>query len=861
MPSKPALLLGISTLAAFSFSPLLAQQAGVQSAAEREIMRRESVSKFAAEAIQKGQQALQDKDYESAYAYYKSAVDALPRGGDATQDLRDEAMSGFGQAVISLAEQRISEGRYQDAEITVQVILAEQYDPNYAPALRLLARLQSPDTYNKTITPGFVASVEQVKQLLREADGFYMTGRYDLAFKRCEQVLNIDRYNIAARRLMEKVNGARQQYANQSYNSTRAQLLQRVDSAWELPVTKYSQGQSQVIEQPIIDTRGTASINRKLEEIRIPSINFREATVREALDFIKQRSKALDTTEADDNKRGINIVLKLEPGSQAADSAQRITLALTDVPLGEALRYIATAASLKVKVEPYAVAIVPLNEQTDILITKEYKVSPGFISSLPAGTGAAPAGGAAPAAGGFGFGAPAGGDASATAGRSGAKEFLEAQGVTFPTGASANYLASSSKLVVKNTQANLDLIDQLVDVDSTSAPTQVQIESKFVEVSQNNLKELGFDWLLGQFQLPFGSGVYGGGGTSGFGGSLEGTTTNQSGSSNTAYPFQAPGSNGVPIGATSSSVGPLTAGNRSGASAISVNAVDGLLFGSPLGPAPGVLALAGIFTNPQFQVVLRALDQQKGIDLMSAPRVTTKSGQRAVIQLVREFKYPTQFDPPQIPQSTTSGSSFLAITPTTPSSFETKPLGVELEVEPTIGPDGYSIDLNLSPRVTEFDGFINYGSPIFATEAPQQNLISGVSAALTGSGQPLLASENVINQPIFSVRQVTTQVTVYDGQTVVLGGLMREDVQKVEDKTPIIGDIPLVGRLFRSSADQRIKRNLIMFVTANLLDPAGQPLIKEVEDGAEVAIPDAPAIGAEAIPGDASTSDVLLPAN
>lgn len=861
MPSKPALFLGISTLAALSLTPLAAQQAGVQSAAEREIARRESVSKFAQEAIAKGQQALADKDYESAYAYYKSAVDALPSGGAATADLRAEALSGFGQAVIALSEQRISEGRFQDAETTVKVILSEQYDPNYAPALTLLAKIQSPDTFNKTITPGFVANVEQVKQLLREGDGFYMSGRYDLAFKRCEQVLNIDKYNIAARRLMEKINNARQSYAETAYNSTRAELLEAVESAWELPVTRYDRGQSSVIEQPVIDTRGTASIARKLEEIRIPSINFREATVREALDYLKQRSKALDVSEPDENKRGINIV-----ATPAVDTAGRITLALTDVPLGEALRYIATAASLKVKVEPYAVAIVPLNEPTDTLITKEYKVSPGFISSLPAG---GDAGAAAPAAaGGFNFGAPA--DGAATAGRSGAKEFLEAQGVTFPPGSSANYLASSSKLVVKNTQANLDLIDQLVEIDNTNAPTQVQIESKFLEVSQNNLKELGFDWLLGQFQLPFGSGVYGGGGTTAFGQNLNGTsiTTSDTGTitSNSAYPVQAPGSNGVPVGATSLTSGPVTGGNRTGSTAISVNALDGLLFGSPAGAAPGVLALAGVFTNPQFQVVLRALDQQKGIDLMSAPRVTAKSGQRAVIQLVREFKYPTQFDPPQIPQSVGT-STFSPVTPTTPSSFETRNLGVELEVEPTVGPDGYTIDLNLSPRVTEFDGFINYGSPIFTTAREVSNngiittgLTTAIGQTVFGRQATVLVSDNVINQPVFSVRQVTTQVTIYDGYTVVLGGLMREDVQKVEDKTPIIGDIPLVGRLFRSSADQRIKRNLVMFVTANLLDPAGQPLIKEVEEGAEVAVPDAPAIDAEAIPGDASTSD-LLPAN
>jgi general secretion pathway protein D len=89
---------------------------------------------------------------------------------------------------------------------------------------------------------------------------------------------------------------------------------------------------------------------------------------------------------------------------------------------------------------------------------------------------------------------------------------------------------------------------------------------------------------------------------------------------------------------------------------------------------------------------------------------------------------------------------------------------------------------------------------------------------------------NIINQPIFSTRKVTTSVSVWDGQTVVLGGLMREDVQKTEDRTPILGDIPLVGRLFRSNAEQHIKRNLVIFVTARLINPGGQLVNQKDEE-------------------------------
>src|SRR5262249_57266170 len=103
----------------------------------------------------------------------------------------------------------------------------------------------------------------------------------------------------------------------------------------------------------------------------------------------------------------------------------------------------------------------------------------------------------------------------------------------------------------------------------------------------------------------------------------------------------------------------VTSGNRSGGTAISTNAIDALLFPS-MGAAtlaPGIFGISGVFTDPQFQVVIRALNQKKGVDLLSAPRVTTKSGQRAIIEVVREFRYPTRFTPPQLPNISVSGGS------------------------------------------------------------------------------------------------------------------------------------------------------------------------------------------------------------
>jgi general secretion pathway protein D len=239
-------------------------------------------------------------------------------------------------------------------------------------------------------------------------------------------------------------------------------------------------------------------------------------------------------------------------------------------------------------------------------------------------------------------------------------------------------------------------------------------------------------------------------------------------------------------------------------------------------------------SDPAFQAVLRGLDQKKGIDLLDAPRVTTKSGQRAIIEIVREFRYPTEFDPPQIPQNfgatgsvalgATAPVQVFPVTPTTPTAFETRNTGVTLEVEPTVGSDNYTIDLNLVPQVVEFEGFINYGSPI-STINPASLGLGGVAGAITNAPASVVLTPNVINQPIFSTRKVTTEVTVWDGQTVVLGGLMEDDVQKVQDKIPILGDIPLIGRAFRSNVDQHLKTNLVIFVTTHLINPAGDNIL------------------------------------
>jgi general secretion pathway protein D len=111
-----------------------------------------------------------------------------------------------------------------------------------------------------------------------------------------------------------------------------------------------------------------------------------------------------------------------------------------------------------------------------------------------------------------------------------------------------------------------------------------------------------------------------------------------------------------------------------------------------------------------------------------------------------------------------------------------------------------AINLKLFPTVTEFEGFINYGG---------QASIGGEPFEL-----PFL-------QPIFSKRSIDTQVVVRDGATIVMGGLTREETRRVNDKIPVLGDIPFLGRAFKSKGESTQKRNLLIFVTANLISSGG----------------------------------------
>jgi general secretion pathway protein D len=156
-----------------------------------------------------------------------------------------------------------------------------------------------------------------------------------------------------------------------------------------------------------------------------------------------------------------------------------------------------------------------------------------------------------------------------------------------------------------------------------------------------------------------------------------------------------------------------------------------------------------------------------------------------------------------------------AITFTT-QTVETGPI---LDVVPYVLSDGYTINLTLIPTLTDFNGY----------DKPPD--IPSVTGTLNVVQLPIVL-------PDFSIREVVTTVNVWDGQTVVLGGLISSQIQTSKDKVPVLGDLPLVGTLFQSQTKTSIKDNLMIFVTTEIVDPAGNRVHSDDElPFAQAAIP------------------------
>jgi general secretion pathway protein D len=743
---------------------------------QQAIIRRQELLFKANQAMESAQKAELADQYPVARQNYLFAAEAYGSISRATITYA-RAAEGLTRVDFRLYDNALQIGDTGRAKMLIDEVV--HYNPNNKAALekqvainRALANPNDTSILgNHAINPAFVKQVNEVQQLFSEAEQFRRTGQWDEAEARLKRILGIDPYNITATKQLERIDAEKNQYAEAARLETRKERLDQVEQTWYEPITNRDLSTSAQEDQATLKESTHFSIDQQLKSITI-SLDFNNATIEEATNFLHVQSQ-----QADPDHKGINFIIL----PKASETAKPISLTLNNVPLGEALRYISQIANVKYKVQDYAISVVPFNANLDDIILRTFNVQPSFVAPpMEAGTDSA----AAASVTGRRPVPVAGGGASPIDASDGdtVRQALEAKGIKFLPGSSAVYSATTGQLTVQNTADQMELLEELVNAGQ--APTlMVRISAKFVEINQEDVNDLTFNSAFNFNPLaPVAliGGVVG-------------------------VPLQ---SNGHPVGqpATFST-------SLAGAASFSANSIDQLLV--PQSTSTNLFSVHGFVGAAEYNMIVQALSQKKSFDLLSEPFNMTKSGETGTLEAIRIFPYPIAFDPPELVSSTGAGNQLAVPTfpptviPTTPTDFKRRNVGVRLVSRPQISADDKTIDLSLVPEVTDFEGFINYGSQINVGNP---------------DGTTSLLSTNLINQPVFDTRRINTKVQIRDGSTVVLGGLIREDVQKIDQKVPILGDIPLLGRLFQSKAMESKKRNLIVFITANIYRNNGELL-------------------------------------
>ena len=790
---------------------------------------------FAQDLYFKGRQAYLKGEYETAVTNFiqaqKKLEEASPTRYEVEQAQLDKILGfTYEEWADELGRQAMRYASNDDFDTAIKKLqLAVDKSPTRAEEIREKIKMlyQAQETAEiqiktapDTVDPGKVARDKDVEILLRQGKVFYDNGRFMDARLHFEQVLLKDIYNVTASKFLRRLHDRLRANSKHRFAIMKAERLAEVGWKWADPVAPLVQPDGIEVNTTTVvkNVSDTDGIRKKLKEITIPKLLFEDATIRTVITHIKDVSK-----ERDPENEGINIMILQQkevvgggfrnaPGNApdgegfgdgfgggfrgefdgefdeggfdeddfevdlgdefgtiedpiAAEGpigieTRTVTLDFDNIPLGEAIRYVCRGADLKFRIEPYAVIIAAAGEEFDEMETRFYSVEAGVIRSKATRD----------TVDGFEDDDDDGGGGELF--DIDPLEFFANKGVEFPTKAKIDYDARTSKLIVTNTPDNLRLIEQILR-ELNRSPTQVTIESKFVEVAQTDINELGFEWLL--LGEPTGSLTDPTAATTDI-------VLNQGRYGQVKVFKQGPG-------ATETISGGLRFANDQGLTTSN----DSLLkFDSILG-------------NIQYRTIIHALEQSSSTDVLSAPKVTTLSGETAVIKMVQERFFPEDWTEPEFQAGsasggTTTGASF---TPAIPQFGEATEVGVIMIVTPTVAADGYSIDLDLEPEVVQFLQFDDY------------------SYEVTVEGNTIDA---ILQMPVISRRKVQTKVIVWDGETVVLGGMITEHVTSIDDKIPFLGDVPLIGRMFRSDVARSEKRNLLIFVSARLVNPAGQPI-------------------------------------
>jgi general secretion pathway protein D len=696
----------------------------------------------------------------------------------ATSGFYHRARTGVAKSMAAQAFAQKKKGNMAEAAGLMKQ--AADLDPSNAAVAKQAAsyqeeagRTSDPFDGNPAATADLVAKTQEIKKLLSLADQLTETGQYRSARKKLDDVLRIDPYNLAARKKIEAVEQKRLLLADKRYDASRVKAMTQVTEAWvPPPPARVDSKQARVTGNA--GASNAAEILQALSSIEIPELVFNEKPVRAAVEELQRLSE-----QNDPKKRGINFVLRLPPTTEGSDpEAATISLELRNVKLQTALKYLCDQIrggdKLRYDVENSAVFILPVTETGGELQIRSYNLPPSLLANI--------------------------GKSGMTPKELGAL-VLESIGVnTTVVDSSATCFSDTGKLVVRNTPNELNKIEQRIrDAQGEPPQKQFEVETKFLSFTENDVKNFTFNLQM---------------------------------SGSTAIP--APGSPGAlynPASATGGTDGLRgTAGINPGGG--SITALQALLDPTyPQNASNQVGVNAQVFGRG-FAAVLQLLQNAIGKDLVAAPRVTLADGKQSKIVIARQMFYPTTYTQPNVPNNDQGvGAGF--ILPANPTGFESRNIGTTLEVKGESTSIPKAVDLDFTNLLVEdFEGFVDYG--VLIATVTQGGLYNDPPDLTTGSKtQNIGAAPYLV--PIFTKKSLQSRVRLIDGETVGMGGLISDTVQMVDDKVPMLGDIPMLGRLFRSEASQKIKSNLVIFCTLRIINPDGSLVFPEDDENPEFA--------------------------
>lgn len=624
------------------------------------------------------------------------------------------------------------------------------------------------------VSPAYVAQKETVEQLLLVAHSQIAAGDLAGATSTLLEIEARDPNSKEAKSLSLKLSKALDNIQSLNLYKTRENMLNAVNNSWEQPKIFELEDSSKSEDVAV------PSLLRKLERIVLPKINFTGMALTRVIETLSELS-----LEYDSEGQGVNIVALFD----SSKFNPKVNITLRNLSLDKILQFVTQQVNFTYEVGADAVTVQPSDSigGNSSTITEFFPITRATVVRL---TGFRDTSSASNVDDPFG-------EASASVGPSQDQEkyalqkFFQNAGVNFEGVAGTSLAFDGEQLIVTQTPRNLERLRTILR--NYSEVKQVEIETKFLEVSQNDLDELGFNWGVSS--------------ATGKGGDWKVASNMRtlkdldasSSSSSRARIGSIDGNGEV------SEYFPATEGGDP----VFINPpnVSETLGSLSYGTVGNFFKEDGISSGDlSIDLEIKALARKSGSDLMSAPKVTVLSGKRANIVVAQELRFPRSYGDIESTVSSgggSGGSAAVSITAGTPQDFDMRNVGVEMAVTPNVESDN-TISLILEPKVTEFEGFVEYGGPSIA--------LSGSTTAIVPAG---------FFQPIFSTREIITEVTIYDGATVVMGGLTRDEVRSVNDKVPFLGDIPGLGRLFRSEGETRQKKNLLIFVTANLVTPGG----------------------------------------